>query len=49
MIGMRLIAELSAGLYIVLPASMLERASQHGRHSGFGTRARLRTASAGIA
>jgi hypothetical protein len=49
---MTLIAGLSLGpyaLYIVLPASMLERASHHGRHSGFGTRARLRAAPAGVA
>jgi hypothetical protein len=49
MIGMTLIAGLSFGLYIVLPASMLERASHHGRHSGLGARARLRTGSAPVA
>jgi hypothetical protein len=48
-LGMTLIAGLSVGLYIVLPASMLERASHHGRRSGLGTRARLRTASAAAA
>jgi hypothetical protein len=47
MIGMTLIAGLSFGLYIVLPASMLERASHHGRHSGLGPRARQRTGSTG--
>jgi hypothetical protein len=50
-VGMTLIAGLSVGLYalyIVLPASMLERASHHGRHSGFGTRAQLHTASVAV-
>jgi hypothetical protein len=52
MTGMTLLAGLSVGLYalyIVPAASMLERTSHHGRHSGFGTRARLRTASALVA
>jgi hypothetical protein len=47
-LGMTLIAGLSVGpyaLYIVLPASVLERASHHGRHLRLGTRARLRAAS----
>jgi hypothetical protein len=47
--GMTLIAGLSVSLYIGLPASMLERASHHGRHPGLGTRARLRNASAAVA
>jgi hypothetical protein len=49
MIGMTLFAGLSFGLYIVLPASMLERASHHGRHSGLGTPVRLRSGSAAVA
>ena len=52
-VGMTLIAGLSVGpsqaLYIVLPASMLERASHHGRRVGLGTRAPLRAASAAVA
>jgi len=49
MSGMTLMAGLSVGLYKVLPASMLEHASHHGRQSRLGTRARLRTASAAVA
>jgi hypothetical protein len=48
-LGMTLIAGLSIGLFIVLPASTLERASHYVRHSDLGTRARLRTASPALA
>jgi hypothetical protein len=40
-----LIAGLPAALYIWLPASMLERASRHGRFAGLGTRDRDQTPS----
>jgi len=48
-IGMALIAGLSFALYRVLPASMWDRATGHGRYSGLGARDDLPGKTAGNA
>jgi hypothetical protein len=46
-LGMALIAGLSIAIHMMLPASMLERAAPHGRHSGLGPSSRPRGAAGG--
>jgi hypothetical protein len=46
-IGMALIAGLSIAIHLMLPASILERAAPHGRHSGLGPSSRPRDAAGG--
>ncbi len=41
-LGMAVIGALSMAFYMLLPASMLERAAGHGRFSGLGRRDGLR-------